>query len=228
MAQPAGRPRDIGILAANIAGLGAAALVLVLFLALPFPSMGAPPEELPAAVKQYIANLDHICRQAGGVPGESATAVKLIDLTQDGVGDYLINGASYKCGGAESALADNRQRTPIAIFVIMPQTGTGKSTAKTTERPAGTSATKSKGKAVDKATGKSAVKAFETVAYGVTIETDGVYPRLLIQQAAADCAATGPVQQPLDKIKFCARPLDWDAEKQGFILALPSKGQPIQ
>jgi len=203
------------VLVAVIAGLGPAS---------PLLAQAAPPEELPPAVQQYVVHLDQICRKAGGIPGNPNAAVKLIDLTQDGVGDYLVNGAAYPCRGADSALADDRQRTPVAVFVTMPQASGGKTAVKTTEKPASKSATKSK----DKASGKSVVKAFETVAYGVTIRTDGTYPRLLIQQAAADCAATGPVLQPLDEIKFCARPLDWDTDKQSFVLAPPAAAQPAQ
>jgi len=207
--------RRICLLSAVIAGLG---------LALPAFAQAAPPAELPQVVAQYVANLDQICRKAGGIPGDSAIAVKPIDLTQDGVSDYLVNGAAYKCRGADSALADDRQRTPVAIFVTMPQASSGKTTGKTVEKPVSKAATKSK----EPASGRSVVKAFETMAYGVTLRTDGTYPRLLIQQAAADCAATGPVQQPLDQIKFCARPLDWDPETQHFVLAPPDKVVPAQ
>jgi len=208
-------PHRAGALAVLIAGTSAA---------IPSRADGVPPAGLPPVVQQYISRLAQICRNAGGTPSDPAAAVKPIDLTQDGVSDYLVNGAAYKCRGADSALADDRQRTPVAIFVTMPQASGGNTISKTVEKPVSKAATKTK----EPASGRSVVKAFETMAYGVTLRTDGTYPRLLIQQAAADCAATGPVLQPLDEIKFCARPLDWDAETQRFTLAPPDKVAPAQ
>lgn len=203
------------ILAAIIAGLAPA---------VSRPAQAAPPEKLPPAVAQYIAGLDQICRAAGGIPGDPMTAVKLIDLTQDGIGDYLVNGATYGCRGADEALADSRLRTPIAIFVTMPQASASKPAVRMTEKAASKTATTAHGKAA----GTYVIKAFETSAYGLTLQANGLYPRLLIQQAAADCAAIGPVQQPLNEIKFCAWPLDWSTEKQSFILAPAAEAPPVQ
>ena len=78
-------PRQAGALAAVIAGISGAAQSR---------AEGVPPAGLPPVVQQYVSHLDQICRNAGGTPSDPAAAVKPIDLTEDGVSDYLVNGRS--------------------------------------------------------------------------------------------------------------------------------------
>lgn len=80
-------------------------------------AMAAPPPPLPAEVLRYIGGFDQICRQAGGVPGNHGDLVQVVDLTGDGVADYVVDIHSYNCLEAAGAVSAGRDGMAVAIFV---------------------------------------------------------------------------------------------------------------
>ena len=86
-------------------------------IALTAAAMAAPPTPLPAEVQRYIGGFDQICRQAGGAPGNHGDLVQVVDLTGDGVPDYVVDIHGYNCLDAAGAVAAGRDGMAVAIFV---------------------------------------------------------------------------------------------------------------
>lgn len=86
-------------------------------IALTAAAMAAPPAPLPPEVLRYIGGFDQICRQAGGIPGNHGELVQVVDLTGDGVSDYVVDIHSYNCLDAAAAVSAGRDGMAVAIFV---------------------------------------------------------------------------------------------------------------
>ncbi|URW76180.1 hypothetical protein M9980_02815 [Sphingomonas donggukensis] len=77
----------------------------------------AQPSPWPAAVRGAVAKATQVCREAGGRPGRSPELVKTVDLTGDGIADYLVDWSQYDCVGAASAMANGQDGSAIEVLV---------------------------------------------------------------------------------------------------------------
>lgn len=60
------------------------------------------PKKLPSAVQKEVGEMAKMCREVGGKPAKSPELLTVADLTGDGVPDYVIDQAGFRCDGAAS------------------------------------------------------------------------------------------------------------------------------
>jgi len=72
---------------------------------------------LPLEVRKAVVEVDTLCSESGGKPGTSPQLIKFVDLTGDGVGDYVMDLAYYDCQGAASAVSAGQSGSAVTIFV---------------------------------------------------------------------------------------------------------------
>jgi len=61
-----------------------------------------PDRQLPAEVQQLVEEMETECRDVDAVPGDSPELVTVVDLTGDGIDDYVIDQGAFACIGAAS------------------------------------------------------------------------------------------------------------------------------
>jgi hypothetical protein len=62
-------------------------------------------KKLPLTVQREIAEMEKICREAGGKPANSPGLLTVTDLTGDGLPDFVIDQGVFNCEGAVSLFA---------------------------------------------------------------------------------------------------------------------------
>jgi hypothetical protein len=94
------------------------AIVMLLAPAVTF-AQGAPVRTaaLPTAVRQSIAEMNAICRDASGTPGRSPELIKIADLNGDGMNDYVVDMGSFNCEGAASVMVNGQSGANVTVFV---------------------------------------------------------------------------------------------------------------
>lgn len=92
-------------------------LAIAAALQSPRPADQAP---LPAAVQQAVGEIDAECRDSGGKPGASPRLVTQVDLTGDGITDYIMDLGYYNCEGAAAAVSGGQSGSKISLFVGAP------------------------------------------------------------------------------------------------------------
>lgn len=75
------------------------------------------PNFLPLVIRKAIDEANFQCKDSGGKPGKSSKLINFIDLTGDGVIDYVMDLANYDCEGAASALSGGQNGSAVTIFV---------------------------------------------------------------------------------------------------------------
>lgn len=82
-------------------------------------SMPKPERQLPVEVRQLIAEMEEECRGVDAVPESSPGLVNAVDLTGDGIDDYVIDQGAFVCNGAAS-LYFGSGGSQMEIYVGMP------------------------------------------------------------------------------------------------------------
>lgn len=75
------------------------------------------PNFLPMEIRRAVNEVNQMCKESGGAPGKSSKLIKFVDLTGDGVIDYVMDLASYDCEGAASAVSAGQSGNAVTIFV---------------------------------------------------------------------------------------------------------------
>lgn len=81
-------------------GLRAVQCFLVSFVAL--SASASAQDRLPTTVREAVAELTQMCTDAGGKHVPSKELLQMVDLTSDGVPDYVLDQGSFNCDGAAS------------------------------------------------------------------------------------------------------------------------------
>lgn len=85
------------------------------------PAKAAPrvisPNFLPLDIRKAINEAHNMCKDAGGKPGKSSKLITFVDLTGDGVMDFVMDLNNYQCEGAASALTAGQSGSALTIFV---------------------------------------------------------------------------------------------------------------
>lgn len=81
---------------------------------------------LPAAVREYVIELGRMCTDVGGTTGKSPDIIKSVDLTGDGLVDYVVDAAAFNCEGAASALSNGQSGSDVSVFVAGPANSAAK------------------------------------------------------------------------------------------------------
>jgi hypothetical protein len=92
------------------------ASLAISLLTAPLPAQ-VPVSPWPQAVRAAVGSATAVCREAGGKPGRSPDLVKTVDLTADGMPDYLIDWSKYECVGAVSAMENGQSGATLEILV---------------------------------------------------------------------------------------------------------------
>ena len=75
------------------------------------------PNALPLEVRKAVVEVNTLCAESGGKPGKSPQLIKFVDLTGDGVTDFVMDLAFYDCQGAASAVSAGQSGNAVIIFV---------------------------------------------------------------------------------------------------------------
>jgi hypothetical protein len=86
------------------------------------PQAKAPPRVispnfLPMEIRKAVNEANNLCKDSGGKPGKSSKLITFVDLTGDGVIDFVMDLNNYECEGAASALAAGQSGSALTIFV---------------------------------------------------------------------------------------------------------------
>lgn len=76
----------------------------------------------PATVTAHLRKLDNDCRELGETPSRQLGHVKRVDVTGDGVADYVFDEGEYMCGSTPYMFAGNGG-AGIQVFVGDPNGG---------------------------------------------------------------------------------------------------------
>ncbi len=83
-------------------------------LAADAPSGAAPAPQLPAVVAADLESVAEQCTEVGGKP-LTADAVKRVDLTGDGMDDFVLDVGSVNCDGAASIYGDREKGVTVYV-----------------------------------------------------------------------------------------------------------------
>ena len=83
-------------------------------LAADAPSGAVPAPQLPAAVAAALQSVADQCTGVGGKP-LTADAVKRVDLTGDGMDDFVLDVGSVNCDGAASIYGDREKGVTVYV-----------------------------------------------------------------------------------------------------------------
>lgn len=81
------------------------------------PPKVVSPNFLPMEIRRAVNEANTLCKESGGKPGQSSKLIKFVDLTGDGVIDYVMDLAFYDCEGAASAMSAGQSGNAITVFV---------------------------------------------------------------------------------------------------------------
>jgi hypothetical protein len=101
-----------------------AAAVVAILIALEVSAVEAAPvsaSRLPAIVRQHVKDINYHCSRSGGIPPGSPRLVRIIEITNDGQPDYLVDLSHYSCRNSESFMHGGHNGSPIWIFVGGPK-----------------------------------------------------------------------------------------------------------
>lgn len=95
------------------------AAVAAIALVLQGTAYAAPPSAsgLPAKVRQHVKDLNFYCSRLGGIPSNSPSLLRIVDLTGDGRADYVIDVARYQCRKAAIFGYGGHDGSPVFIYV---------------------------------------------------------------------------------------------------------------
>ena len=97
--------------------------VVALAMAAAFAAQSAPPPRtispnfLPMEIRRAVNEVNALCKDSGGRPGRSSKLIKFVDLTGDGVTDYVMDLGYYDCQDAASAVSAGQSGNAVTIFV---------------------------------------------------------------------------------------------------------------
>lgn len=77
----------------------------------------APAGYAPVTLTKDVLALGATCRESGGKPGKSPGLIQQVDLTGDGLTDFVLDLNSYNCEGAASAMGAGQSGAVISIYV---------------------------------------------------------------------------------------------------------------
>jgi hypothetical protein len=75
------------------------------------------PNFLPIEIRKAVNEANNLCKESGGKPGKSSKLITFVDLTGDGVIDFVMDLNNYQCEGAASALSAGQSGSALTIFV---------------------------------------------------------------------------------------------------------------
>lgn len=75
--------------------------------------------QLPALIQKDLAEMARMCKEAGGRPGRSPELLTVVDLTGDGVADFVVDQGAFNCEGAAS-LFGGSGGSQVAAYVGRP------------------------------------------------------------------------------------------------------------
>ena len=75
----------------------------------------AQAQGMPQSVMGTIREMDGLCRQVGGAPGDRSGLILTTDITGDGIRDWVVDQVNYRCEGAVSLYG--LQRMPVTLYV---------------------------------------------------------------------------------------------------------------
>jgi hypothetical protein len=76
--------------------------------------------------------------------------------------------------------------------------------------------------------GNTAVKVYDGLVYGTTVDKTGPRPRLYLDIAGLDCGQKNAARVAFSDIKSCSRPLDWNPAKRTFVYAPLAQARQVQ
>jgi hypothetical protein len=79
----------------------------------------AAAEPRPAILLDQLAELDRMCREAGGTPRDAPALVRAADHNGDGAADYVVDVGAYECEGAAS-LFGGTAGSPVVVYASLP------------------------------------------------------------------------------------------------------------
>lgn len=100
-----------------VIGAFALALAMSAQAAAPPSTRIISPSFLPLEIRRAVNEVNQLCKESGGTPGKSSKLIKFVDLTGDGVVDYVMDLAFYDCQGAASAVSAGQSGNAVTIFV---------------------------------------------------------------------------------------------------------------
>ncbi len=75
------------------------------------------PNALPMEIRKAVNEANNLCKDSGGKPGKSSKLITFVDLTGDGVIDFVMDLNNYECEGAASVFAEGQSGSALTIFV---------------------------------------------------------------------------------------------------------------
>lgn len=149
--------------------------------------------KLPALVAKHVSDMAGECRESGGKPRPSPDLLHVVDLTGDGLPDYVIHNGAFICEGAAS-LFSGSGGSSMAVYVGTPDrqafAAFGSGTFGVTIEPA---------------------------------TRPGQPPTLLVEVGGPLCGQRVTDNTPRSSYKYCQRPVLWNAATRKMDYAPVSK-----
>lgn len=143
---------------------------------------------LPAAVGKASAALRQMCRGFGGQPGKSTGIAHAVDLTGDGIVDFVLSPTAIDCEGAGASAMEGGQLFGAEFTIFLGQ-------------PDGT-----------------ARKALDGHAFALRLDNTATPNRLLVEVAGSACGQRDAANLPVSAVEHCERPLLWQPGVGRFAL----------